>query len=152
MHEAGHAVALLASGYGVQSVIVKGDTGQCTPVSQPCPRVLAIAAAAGALAEAMEGGDVGRASGADERHFIASGGTADSVREATRILSRHAAAVFLLAAELDKRGRLDREDFRRLCSQPALKFAAGHYPAPRTTKRLRSLGVQSVGASVSLFG
>src|SRR5262245_59116445 len=50
LHEAGHAIALLCNGYKVKRIRATAEDGKCTPYSQPCDRVLSVAAAAGAIA------------------------------------------------------------------------------------------------------
>jgi hypothetical protein len=152
LHEAGHAIALLASGYAVSKISTDGDTGQCVPAGQVCPRVLAIAAAAGALAEALVGGAVGHASKPDEHHFARSAGDAESANQAKRILAKYRDAVLCLARELDKCGSIGPAEFRELCRRPGspLSQFAGHYPAA-SRRQLSAPGPRRVQCSVGIL-
>ena len=149
LHESGHAIAFLASGVAVRSVTASRDgTGKCTPRTQPCDRILALASACGALAEELDGDSRGRGSDRDDQLFrrsLAALGAdpAAVVAAAESLLAKHRGEVLYLARALELKGNIGHSEFAELCRRPGSPLApyAAWYPAktsqPRKLSRLQ---------------
>lgn len=158
LHEAGHAIALLASGYRVRRVYVDGHAGCCQPEGPVCDRVMAIVSAAGCLAEGVEGHGHGAASDRDEQLFSRSLGERDErgiILEATSLLLRHKAEVLFLARALDERKTITADGFRELCGEPDSPlacYASLYRERPRQPTRPLSQAMVPAGAAISRRG
>jgi len=151
LHESGHSVALLASGYNVERVAIwGGEHGVTVPSGPVAPRVMLMVSAAGGLAEDLEGYGRSVGSNVDDEQFrraamklgITSQRELRAVIDASEeLLAAHRDEVLFLARRLDEMGTIDKAAFARLCREPGSPLApyAGRYRilSPRSLHALK---------------
>jgi hypothetical protein len=155
LHEWGHVIALWANGYRVAFV----NLSECRPAGEVCPRVWALAAAAGRLAEDLTGHGRGRASLADNKTFqraIRESGVDPSVVNAAAesLLAEHRGEVIFGADCLDEMELIGPAQFAEICRRPGSPLAAygRWYPKPGTrSTKPRALSRQSVQCRAGIF-
>ncbi len=155
VHEAGHAITLLASGFKVEKIAAHLTGGSVDPSALTAaipPAVRLLTALCGCAAEHLlcDDGEM------SERDFdIAAAGAADLgiygranrarlESDASRFVYLQATEIEFLAERLAHRGALDADDIGRLCREagsPLKKYAKLYSePKPATRSKLSHLG------------
>ena len=155
VHEAGHAIALLASGFKIEKIVARLAGGSMDPsvlFTAIPPGARLLTSLAGRAAEAIFHGDGEMSnpdgdSAGDAAIELGIYGRANRARlesDASCFVYQHATEIEFLAERLAHRGVLDADDIGRLCREagsPLKKYAKLYSePKPATRSKLSHLG------------